>query len=122
MVGVNPRARSDPSASATSKSARLARLARIRQTMEVPRVRVEPANDDMRRLLKHPNGMAFRSSGSVEWPLDRFTKRRLADKSIRLADKGEDKPAAKSAETKPAVKPADNETSQRHHRPKGETA
>ena len=112
MVDVNPRTRSEPSASATRKSARLARIARAHQA-DVPRVRVEPANDDMRRLLKHPNGMAFRSSGSVEWPLDRFTKRRLADKSIRLADKGEDKPA---------VKPADNETSQRHHRPKGETA
>jgi hypothetical protein len=48
------------------------------------RVRVEPATEELRHVLKHPNGMAFRAQGSVEWPLDRFTQRRLADGSIRI--------------------------------------
>jgi hypothetical protein len=46
-------------------------------------IRVVPANDDMRRLLKHPKVGGFRSEGGVEWPDDRFTKRRLADGSIK---------------------------------------
>ena len=68
-----------------AQSERLTRLARIRETQATPRVRVEPANEEMRRLLKHPSGMGFRSGGSVEWPLDKFTKRRLADGSVKLA-------------------------------------
>jgi len=83
------------------KSKRLARLKRVADAMEVKRVRVEPANDDMRRLLKHPNGMAFRAHGSVEWPLDKFTKRRLADHSIKLADKSEEKDDAKERTERP---------------------
>ncbi len=57
----------------------------------MPRVRVLPANDDLRRVLKHPNGMAFRSAGSVEWPLDKFTQRRIADGSITIEKKDEKK-------------------------------
>jgi hypothetical protein len=41
-----------------------------------------PANDDVRRLMKHPRGSGFPASGGAEWPLDRFTKRRLVDGSI----------------------------------------
>ena len=49
-------------------------------------VRVEPASDDMRKHLIHPaGGIRFPTSGSVEWPHDRFTKRRLADGSVKLA-------------------------------------
>ena len=51
-----------------------------------PGVRVEPANEDMRRLLKHPSVGRFRSSGSMEWPDDKFTRRRLADGSIKRAE------------------------------------
>lgn len=61
------------------------RLSRL-STMERKTVRVLPRDDDMRRVLKHPNGMAFRPEGSIEWPLDQYTKRRLADGSITLED------------------------------------
>jgi len=50
---------------------------------KVERVRVTPATDDIRRVLTHPsNGTKFPESGSVEWPLDNFTKRRLRDGSV----------------------------------------
>lgn len=45
-------------------------------------VRVVPAKEEYRKVLKHPKGAAFPETGSVEWPDDRFTKRRLADGSV----------------------------------------
>jgi hypothetical protein len=48
------------------------------------RVRVEPATEELREVLEHPNGMRFRSQGSVEWPFDRYTQRRLREGSIRI--------------------------------------
>ena len=45
-------------------------------------VRVVPAKEEYRAVLKHPNGSGFPASGSAEWPDDRFTKRRLADGSV----------------------------------------
>jgi hypothetical protein len=62
---------------------------------KVAGIRVEPANDDMRRLLKHPRAGGFRSEGSIEWPDDTFTKRRLKEGSIKLAKPPETKPPAK---------------------------
>jgi hypothetical protein len=55
-------------------------MARI--TPRYPRVRVMPRDDDMRRLLKHPNGIGFPATGSVEWPNDKFTRKRIADGSV----------------------------------------
>lgn len=49
------------------------------------RVRVNPRDDEIRKVLKHPASGAFRSEGSTEWQLDQFTKRRLRDGSITLA-------------------------------------
>jgi len=40
----------------------------------------------MRRLLKHPNGMGFRPTGGIEWPNDRFTKRRLRDGTVKVEE------------------------------------
>jgi hypothetical protein len=48
------------------------------------RVRVVPRNEDMRLFLKHPNGVGFPESGSVEWPLDGFTQRRIADGDVTV--------------------------------------
>jgi hypothetical protein len=45
-------------------------------------IRVIPAKEEYRKVLKHPRGSAFPETGSVEWPDDRFTKRRLADGSV----------------------------------------
>ena len=47
-----------------------------------PGIRVVPRDADMRRVLKHPTRGGFPDKGGVEWPPDRFTKRRLADGSI----------------------------------------
>ena len=74
----------------------------------VTRVRVEPRDDNMRRLLRHPNGMAFRTKGSVEWPNDTFTKRRLKDGSVKLAEEKKTAPvqaAASPAPETPSPKP-----------------
>jgi hypothetical protein len=50
-------------------------------------VRVSPASDDLRRVLRHPNGMGFMAEGgSAEWPNDRFTKRRIADGSVTVEE------------------------------------
>ena len=62
------------------------------------RVRVEPTNEALRHVLRHPNGMAFRPQGTVEWPWDRFTQRRLRDGSIRVVEQADTRKAAAPAE------------------------
>jgi hypothetical protein len=59
------------------------RMKKIREANKPRTVRVTPANDDMRRLLKHPHAGGFGKESSVEWPDDRFTQRRLADGDIK---------------------------------------
>jgi hypothetical protein len=73
-----------PDPRATRVAAKKARFAAVQQSHAIPGVRVLPKNDDMRRILKHPRGMRFRSTGSVEWPDDSFTQRRLADGDITI--------------------------------------
>ena len=75
------------------------RLARIKVPGRRPGIRVEPRDDDMRRLLKHPSGIRFRPEGSVEWPDDQFTQRRIRDGSVKVAES-----------------PAETEKSHQHHR------
>jgi hypothetical protein len=61
----------------------------------------------MRRLLMHPQAGKFRSQGSIEWPDDQYTRRRLADGSIKLAQPpqpAQPAPAAPVAES-PATEP-----------------
>jgi len=65
------------------------RLKAIADNKRIPRVRVEPASEELRRVLRHPNGMAFRKEGSVEWPMDRFTRRRIAEGSIKVVESAE---------------------------------
>jgi hypothetical protein len=67
--------------------ARQARLEMLKRENATPRVRVAPGNDAMRRLLTHPSGVGFHASGGAEWPLDRFTRRRLKEGAIVLAEK-----------------------------------
>ena len=45
-------------------------------------VRVVPAKEEYRAVLRHPLGGSFPAEGGKEWPDDRFTKRRLADGSV----------------------------------------
>jgi len=67
-----------------------ARMKRVADLRKIDGVRVVPAagegwtEDDMRRLLKHPKAGAFRAEGSIEWPNDTFTQRRLREGSIKL--------------------------------------
>lgn len=62
------------------------RLQRMRAARPSGGVRVVPTDEKYRGLLKHPNGMGFRPTGSTEWPNDRFTKRRLAEGVVRIED------------------------------------
>ena len=52
----------------------------------VPTVRVVPTSDALRRVLMHPSGRKLRATGSTEWPMDKFTARRLAEGSIKIED------------------------------------
>jgi len=69
------------------KAIREARQRRLRVIDGPPRtIKVFAANEDMRAVLRHPNKIRFRSalSEGVEWPNDSFTKRRIADGSVRI--------------------------------------
>jgi len=68
----------------------------------VPRVRVLPKNEQIRKTLFHPlNGkgtiIRFPKEGSVEWPMDNFTRRRLRDGDITIVKEDEAKAADKPA-------------------------
>jgi hypothetical protein len=66
------------------------RMEKIREANKamVKTVSVSPVNDDMRRVLKHPRAGGFPKTGSVVWPDDRFTQRRINDGDItRDSDK-----------------------------------
>src|SRR5262245_56407232 len=56
---------------------------------KIPRVRVVPASDDVRKYIKHPTGLKFPESGAAEWPLDSFTRRRLRDGSVTREEQKE---------------------------------
>ena len=53
-------------------SERMEKIREANKLQAARTVRVTPANDDMRRVLKHPRAGGFPTSGSVEWPDDRF--------------------------------------------------
>src|SRR4051794_30306747 len=59
------------------------RMQKLKEARPQTGVRVVPTDERFRKL-KHPNGMAFRSEGGVEWPNDRFTKRRIAEGAVKL--------------------------------------
>ena len=66
--------------------AREERLARMRSMVPDQTVRVNPRDEKIRKLIRHPlRGRGFPSTGSVEWPLDTFTRRRLRDGDVTLA-------------------------------------
>lgn len=46
-------------------------------------MKVWPKNDDIRKVLKHPQGnISFREEGPVDWPDDSFTHRRIMDGDV----------------------------------------
>jgi hypothetical protein len=61
-------------------------MAKLRENSRAGRrLRVEPKNDLMRQILRHPTAGFFRGQGAAEWPDDKFTHRRLKDGDIKLA-------------------------------------
>jgi hypothetical protein len=71
---------------------REARRKLVREARTPRKVRVSPTKPEFRNLIKHPNGGGFRSSGSVEWPLDSFTKRRIRDGDVVVEKREQNKP------------------------------
>jgi hypothetical protein len=70
------------------KKRQLERLAKVKSLTQAPRVRVTPKNDELRKVLKHPTtSQRFRESGSVEWPLDNFTMRRIRDGDVTIEER-----------------------------------
>lgn len=70
---------------------REARMKFVKDARTPRKVRVAPANEDHRGRLAHPNAGGFRSSGSVEWPLDSFTKRRIRDGDVKVEERAQNK-------------------------------
>jgi len=89
------------------KSARLkqieARRERLKQTMpqRPSGVRVLPRDDTIRKGIKHPSGAKFPASGSVEWPLDSFTRRRLADGTVKREQQADQQQSAQARKPRP---------------------
>jgi ribosomal protein L15E len=89
----------------------LERMARIRQSTAVERVRVLPRDDNVRALIKHPRAGAFRSSGSVEWPFDTFTKRRIREGVVKLdSSRGNPSESSNGSSAKRAAPPRASES------------
>ena len=77
---------------------RAERLQQARSTVTPGRVRVLPRDDEMRKLLKHPTSGGFLAEGSVEWPYDQFTKRRVRDGDVTLEEQPAAEPEAQAAQ------------------------
>jgi hypothetical protein len=71
------------------KAIREARAARLKVIEGPPKtVKVYPANDTFRAILRHASGTRFPSNGPADWPVDGFTTRRLAEGSISTESGG----------------------------------
>jgi hypothetical protein len=66
------------------KKIQMERMARVNKARAIGRVRVSPRDDEVRAWIKHPRVGAFRSVGSIEWPNDTFTQRRIRDGTVLL--------------------------------------
>lgn len=81
------------------------RKARARTVATSGRVRVLPRDATIRRDITHqPSGIAFPAEGSVEWPNDRFTQRRIAEGDVTIEEDAKAKVEDKKA--KPAQPPS----------------
>lgn len=81
---------------------REARLKQARGTVTQKRVRVIPRDDELRKVLKHPASGGFRPEGSIEWPFDQFTKRRIRDGDVTIEEQPQPEPQQQRAETSQA--------------------
>jgi hypothetical protein len=67
------------------------RMERMQAANKPKTVRVTPVNDVMRNVLAHPRAGHFPAEGSMEWPDDGFTLRRIQDGDITV-EKSEGEP------------------------------
>lgn len=86
------------------QKSRQARLKAVIDNSRPAPVKVWPASEDMRRLLRHPSGTKFRSdtNTAVEWPHDSFTVRRIRDGSVVVGGAAKEQKAAEKTEGKNA--------------------
>jgi hypothetical protein len=99
-IQINPFAKGQAQARKASMGVRAAtpeRLALMKAVNKIPGVRVVPVREELRAFLKHPNGVRLRREGSVEWPNDRFTQRRIADGDIKIVEPDNEKAAPHAA-------------------------
>lgn len=62
------------------------RMEKMREANKPKTVRVTPVNDEMRRVLAHPQTGYFPAEGSMEWPDDGFTLRRIQDGDVKVEE------------------------------------
>jgi hypothetical protein len=75
------------------KKRQLERLARIKSLTTPKRVRVTPTSEEKRNALQRlPDRIGFRAEGSVEWPDDQFTKRRVRDGDVTVEERKSELP------------------------------
>lgn len=85
------------------------------RTAHLKGIRVLPKNDDVRKYIKHmPSGLAFRSEGSIEWPNDKFTQRRIADGTV-IVVKPEEKTQGRPARPQQPPPVRHHQAPARHH-------
>jgi hypothetical protein len=60
------------------------RIERMQKANMQKTVRVTPVNDVMRNVLAHPRAGHFPAEGSMEWPDDGFTLRRIQDGDVTV--------------------------------------
>jgi hypothetical protein len=61
------------------------RLDRVNAQKGRQRVRVLPRDEIIRKTIAHPSGnLKFPKSGSVEWPNDSFTKKRIREGDVTI--------------------------------------
>jgi hypothetical protein len=77
------------------------RLEKIRSARPKGGIRVVPT-DEKYRVLRHPSGIAFRPEGSIEWPNDRFTKKRIAEGVIKAEEKQETQSRQRRSQPSPS--------------------
>jgi hypothetical protein len=74
-------------------------------------MQVWPKNEEMRKILRHPNGVGFHPEGSVEWPDDTFTYRRITDGDVTTeAPAAAPEAAAPAAEAPAAETPPEKKS------------
>jgi hypothetical protein len=76
-------------------------MALVKQGRDIQRVRVTPKDDVVRASLRHPRRGGFRSVGSIEWPLDTWTKRRIKDGDVIVEKREPVQPVAPQASANP---------------------